>query len=83
MPRTFSEYIHPRRLRRRFAKKKDRATTRKFTTGLYMLRCKELGLTLDELEQMEYGLVLDMMIEKSNDEYKYPYKATQKDFNKF
>lgn len=48
-----------------------------------MLRCKELGLTLDELEQIEYGLVLDMMIEKSNDEYKYPYKATQKDFNKF
>lgn len=48
-----------------------------------MLRCKELGLTIDELEQIDYGLVLDMITEKGNDEYEYPYKATQKDFDKF
>lgn len=48
-----------------------------------MLRCKELGLTIEELEQMEYGLVEDMMIEKGNDKHDYPYKATQKDYDRF
>ena len=48
-----------------------------------MLRCKELGLFLNELENMDFGLVMDMLTEKGNDEYKYPYKATQKDFDKF
>ena len=28
-------------------------------------------------------LVADMLTEKGNDEYNYPYKATQKDFDKF
>ena len=48
-----------------------------------MLRCKELGLTIEELEQIDYALVVDMLTEKSNDEYKYPYKASQKDFDNF
>lgn len=48
-----------------------------------MLRCKELGLSVEDLECIDYGLVEDMMIEKSNDEYDYPYKASQEDFNKF
>jgi len=48
-----------------------------------MLRCMELGLSIDDLENIEYGLVSDMLIEKGNDEYKYPYKATQDDFDKF
>lgn len=53
------------------------------TTGLFMLRCKNLGLSVFELEQIDFGLVLDMLTEQSNDEYKYPYKATQADFDKF
>lgn len=53
------------------------------TTGLFMLRCKELGLSVCELEQIDYGLVMDMLIEQSNDEHQYPYKATQKDFDRF
>ena len=48
-----------------------------------MLRCKELGLTINELEQLHYGSVVDMLIEKNNDEYEYPGKATQKDFDNF
>lgn len=48
-----------------------------------MLRCKELGLSVDELESIEFGLVVDMLVEKGNDEYKYPYKASQKDFDRF
>ncbi len=64
-------------------KKKERPTIRKMNTGIFMLRCKELGLSLDELELIEYGMVQDMLIEKSNDQYEYPYKATQKDFDRF
>ena len=48
-----------------------------------MLRCYELGLSIDELEKMDFGLVQDMLTEKANDEYKYPYKASQKDFDRF
>jgi len=48
-----------------------------------MLRCKELGLSIDELELIDYGLVDDMFTEKANDEYDYPYKASQKDFDNF
>ena len=48
-----------------------------------MLRCKEFGFSIEELEEVEFGLVYDMMIEKDNDKHEYPYKATQKDFDKF
>lgn len=48
-----------------------------------MLRCKELGLSVDELEHIDFGLVSDMMIEKANDSHTYPYKASQKDFDRF
>lgn len=58
-------------------------TTRKMTIGLFLLRCKELGLSINELENIDYGLVEDMLTEKNNDSYDYPYKATQEDFNKF
>lgn len=64
-------------------RKKERQTTRVLTTGLFLLRCKELGLSLAELEDMDFGLVMDMMTEKGNDEHKYPYKASQEDFDKF
>ena len=53
------------------------------TTGLYFLRVKEMGLSIEDLENIDYGLVEDMMTEKGNDEYKYPYKAVQEDFDKF
>jgi len=53
------------------------------TTGLYFLRVKEMGLSINDLENIDYGLVEDMITEKGNDEYKYPYKATQEDFDKF
>ena len=53
------------------------------TTGLFMLRCKELGFSVDELETVEFGLIMDMLTEQGNDNCEYLYKATQADFNKF
>ena len=48
-----------------------------------MLRCKELGLSIDDLEEIDFGLVQDMLVEKDNDNYNYPYKASQEDFDRF
>lgn len=52
-------------------------------TAVFMLRCKELGLSINELEEIDFGLVNDMLIEQGNDQYEYPSKATKKDFEKF
>lgn len=48
-----------------------------------MLRCVELGLTQDDLEKLEIGMILDMLTERANDDYEYPYMATQGDFDRF
>ena len=44
---------------------------------------KTLGLSLDELEKMEYGIVMDMLTEKGNDDVPYRQLATQSDFDRF
>ena len=48
---------------------------------MYFLRCKQMGLTLHELLDLDYGDVGDMMIESANDRAKYANKATQEDIN--
>lgn len=46
-----------------------------------MLRCTQLGISISELELLSIGMVNDMYIEMQNDEYKYPYMATQEDID--
>lgn len=53
------------------------------TTPLFMLRCLQVGLSLEELDLIEIGLVNDMFVEMSNDHAKWDYKATQADFDRF
>ena len=48
-----------------------------------MLRCAELGLCREDLDDMTMGMVYDMLIEQGNDHEQYNYKATQDDINKF
>ncbi len=48
-----------------------------------MLRAKQLNLSLEELNLLTVGEVIDMLTEQSNDSYKWPYEATQDDINKF
>ena len=50
---------------------------------MFMLRCAELGLTASDLDDMTIGMVTDMLIEKTNDAEKYPYKSTQDDIDAF
>jgi hypothetical protein len=48
-----------------------------------MLRVAEMGISFRDLALIDVGMVFDMMTESGNDSYKYPYKATQADFDKF
>lgn len=40
-----------------------------------MLRCAELGLSIEDLDDMTMGMVYDMVTEKGNDREKYDIKA--------
>lgn len=44
-----------------------------------------MGLSIDEMEQLEEGMILDMITEESNDEESDSYNelATQDDFDRF
>ena len=52
-------------------------------TAIFVLRAKQLGLSLDELDELEEGFVLDMMIESANDNETYDHVATQADFDRW
>lgn len=53
------------------------------TSALFVLRAFQMGLTLDDLDSLEYGTVIDIMTESSNDECEYDAVATQEDFDRF
>lgn len=36
-----------------------------------------------DLDYLDMGMVMDMLTESMNDDYDYPRKATQEDFDKF
>lgn len=50
---------------------------------MYVLRCKQMGLTLEELNLISIGIVWGMIIESNNDQVKYPKKAGKKQFREF
>lgn len=54
------------------------------TTPLFLLRCKQLGLSMTELDLLTIGLINDMFTERENDEFKgYSSLASQVDFDRF
>lgn len=42
-----------------------------------------MGLHIADLSALDYGMVLDMMIESGNDGEQYDIVATQEDFDRF
>lgn len=48
-----------------------------------MLRCFQVGLRMSDLEQLNYGDVMDMITEQINDDAEYSPVATQEDYDKF
>lgn len=53
------------------------------TTALFLLRCVEIGITIQELDLLTIGLVLDIWTEKSNDGVTYSRVAGQREFDRF
>jgi hypothetical protein len=53
------------------------------STGLFLLRCVQIGLSLSDLDLLTIGMVNEMFIEKDNDDISYCYKATQDDFDRW
>ena len=53
------------------------------TTALFLLRCTEVGLSMADLDDISIGMVNDMFVEKSNDNYDWKELASQEDFDKF
>jgi len=48
-----------------------------------MLRCSEMGLSDNALENMTMGMVYDLLTEKGNDQHQYPTIATPEDIKNF
>ena len=53
------------------------------TTPLFLLRCVEVGISIQDLDLLTIGIVRDMWTEKANDDMKYEQVAQQEDFDKF
>ena len=54
------------------------------TTPLFLLRCKQLGLSMTELDLLTIGLINDMFTERENDDYDgWNEVAGQADFDNF
>ena len=53
------------------------------TTALFLLRCVQLGLSMQDLELLTIGMTNDMNVETRNNDHKYPVLATQEDMNRF
>lgn len=66
-----------------YGKKKVAETTRQPNGAIFMLRCAELGLSDEALQDMTIGMVYDLIAEKANDMEDYPKKATQDDIKRF
>lgn len=58
-------------------------TERPYTIGLYVLRCYESGLRIADLEELDEGMVLDMLTEAANDQCEYRELASQEDMDRF
>ena len=52
------------------------------TTALFLLRCKQVGFTLDEIDNLSAGQIFDVFTESKNDNEDYAQLATQDDFDR-
>lgn len=54
-------------------------------TAVFLLRAKQIGLSIAELNVLDYGTVLDMFTESSNDRHgdEYTTLASQEDMDAF
>ena len=58
-----------------------RESERELSTALFLLRVTQLGIPIRDLDLLTIGMVTDMFTESANDDYEWPDKATQDDFD--
>ena len=63
------------------SKKKERLIDREINTALFMLRAIQCGISIRDMELLSIGMINDIFTEMKNDEYEYPYRATQEDID--
>lgn len=56
---------------------------REQNVALFTLRALQVGLTLEDLDYLSHGQVVDIITEFFNDDEQYELMATQKDFDRF
>jgi len=49
---------------------------------LFLLRALQVGLTLEDLNALDFGLVMDIVTESTNDSAEYRQLATQADMDR-
>lgn len=52
-------------------------------TAVTVLRAIQVGLTLADLDYLDYGDLIDILTESRNDQEQYPEIATQSDYDQF
>ena len=50
---------------------------------MFLLRCAEIGLSMNDLDDLTVGMVNDMFTEKYNDDYDWKVLANQEDMDRF
>lgn len=58
-------------------------TDRPMTVGLLLLRCLQVGISMQDLDLLDIGMIYDIIIERSNDDCEWYDLPTQEDFDKF
>lgn len=53
------------------------------STALFLLRAAQLGLSMEDLDGLTMGMVMDLFTEALNDQEDYCVLATQDDFDRF
>ena len=53
------------------------------TTPLFLLRCLEVGISIEDMDELTVGLIIDIWNEKGKDGKHYDLVANQQDFDNF
>lgn len=60
-----------------------RPSARPESTALFLLRCIQLGISMEDLDHLTMGMVYDIFLERANDDYEWDDLATAEDIANF
>lgn len=60
-----------------------RPTDREINTAVYLLRAVQMGLSICDMENLDEGMIIDLLTESVNDTADYQTLASQEDMDGF